>query len=162
MEETRLLSEAEEKAEADVRRLAMRISVGYFLRFIEILSDNSERSLLQVILFLTILRANISTLDADPEASRQFAALQAIPPDELRRPISISALAASLAIPYETARRQVHTLIDLGLCERVGDEGVIVPARVLEEPRMLQSIERNFVNLKSLVRNLKRAGIDLD
>ena len=156
------MAEPEPPDDEDVRRLAMRISLGYFLRFIEILSDNSERSLLQVVLFLTTLQANIAALHADPESSRQFAGVQAIPPDEMRRPISISALAASLAIPYETARRQVHTMIDLGLFERVGDEGVIVPARVLEQPRMIQSIERNFLNLKALVRNLKRAGIDLE
>jgi hypothetical protein len=162
MEETRQRTEAEEKAQADLRRLAMRISIAYFLRFIEILSDNPDRSLLQAVLFLTVLRANIANLDADPEASRQFAGVQAIPPDEIRRPISVSALAASLAIPYETARRQVHTMIDLGVFERVGDEGVIVPARVLEQPRMMNSVERNFLNLKALVRNLKRAGIDLD
>jgi hypothetical protein len=160
--EAKEMTAAEQKAEADLRRLAMRISVGYFLRFLEILSDSSEGNLLRIIMFMTILKANVTPLDVDPEISRQFAALETIPPDEIRRPISVSALAASLAMPYETARRQVNTMIDLGLCERVGDEGLIVPSRVLEEPRMLQSIERNYVNLKSLVRNLKRAGVDLD
>lgn len=150
-----------ETGEADVRRLAMRLSVGYFLRFIEILSDVSDRNLVQSIIFLAIQAANVGSLDSDPKESRRYSGVDAIPPDELRRPISIYALAGSLGLPYETVRRQVHKMIDQGIVDRMGD-GVIVPARVLESPQMRRSVERNYQNLKALVRNLHRAGIDLD
>jgi hypothetical protein len=143
----------------DLQRLAMRVSVGYFLRFIEILSDVSNHNLVQSVILLAIMGANVGALDTDPEASRKFAGIDAVPPDELRRPISIYALAASLGLPYETVRRHVHKMIDQGLCERIGDEGVIVPARVLEGPRMLKAVERNFQNLNGLERNLRRAKI---
>lgn len=146
----------------DVRRLAMRLSVGYFLRFIEILSDVSDRNLVQGIILLAIMGANVGALDTDPVASRQFAGLAAIPPDTLRRPISVYALAASLGLPYETVRRHVHKMIAQGVCERVGDEGVIVPARVMEGGQMLKAVDRNFQNLKGLVRGLKRADIGID
>jgi CRP-like cAMP-binding protein len=143
----------------DVQRLAMRLSVGYFLRFIEILSDLANRNLVQSVILLAIMGANVGALDTDPETSRRFAGIGAVPPDELRRPISVYALAASLGLPYETVRRQVHKMIDQGLCERIGDEGVIVPARVLEGPQMLKAVERNFQNLSGLDRNLRRAKI---
>jgi hypothetical protein len=146
----------------DVRRLAMRLSVGYFLRFIEILSDVSGHNLVQGVILLAIMGANIGPLDTDPAASRQFAGMDTIPPDALRRPISIYALAASLGLPYETVRRHVHKMIAQGVCERVGDEGVIVPSRVMEGPVMLKAVDRNFQNLKGLVRGIKRADIALD
>lgn len=145
--------------DADVQRLAMRLSVGYFLRFIEVLSDVAGRNLVQSIILLAIMGANVGALDSDPEASRRFAGIGDIPPDALRRPITVYALAASLGLPYETVRRQVHKMIDQGLCERIGDEGVIVPARVLEGPQMLKAVERNFQNLSGLDRNLRRAKI---
>ena len=151
--------EAPQAEDEDTRRLAMRLSVGYFLRFIEVLQDVSGRNLVQSVILLAIMGANVGALDADPVASKKFAGIDAVPPDELRRPISIYALAASLGLPYETVRRQVHKMIERGICERVGDEGVIVPARVLEGAQMLKAVERNFQNLSGLERSLRRANI---
>lgn len=146
---------------SDDRRLAMRLSVGYFLRFIEVLQEVSGRNLIQSILLLAVLGANVGALDSDPAASRQFAGLAAVPPDELRRPISIYAIAQSLGLPYETVRRQIHKMIDRGIFRRVGD-GIIVPSEVIQSPQMMRSVERNYQNLKTLMRGLNRAGIDFD
>lgn len=49
--------------------------------------------------------------------------------------ISINALAASLARPFETVRRHIHALCDQGLCLRTS-AGVTVPADVHDRPEI--------------------------
>lgn len=77
-----------------------------------------------------IIQANVAPITQDPELSHRYATLDAPPPDELRRPLSVNAVAASLQLPYETVRRRVAAMIADGTCVAT-PKGVYVPAAAL-------------------------------
>ncbi|MDP3869730.1 DeoR family transcriptional regulator [Phenylobacterium sp.] len=83
-----------------------------------------------------------------------------LPPDELRRPVTGVALAATLGIPNETVRRKVKGLIEQGLLVRV-DGGLIVPTQVMASEKMTRLTRASFLNLRRLFIQLRRIGVDL-
>jgi hypothetical protein len=108
---------------------------------------------------LALVQANVAHLD---RAGSGFASLDSVPPDEVRRPVSVLALSASMGLPYETTRRHVAKMVKTGQCQRVKG-GVIVPAAVVEEDtRRSEMLEQNMINLRRLYRNLRNAGVPLD
>lgn len=67
--------------------------------------------------------ANTSHIENDPELRRQYAGL--IEPDWTRRGISRAAAARAMALPFETTRRRINRMIELGvLLER--PDGIIL------------------------------------
>jgi hypothetical protein len=144
---------------ADKFRLSIRLSSEYFLRSIQLLVEFSGGDLVTALVFLAIVSANVSHLNVDgPDAPH--ADSDDVPPDEVRKPISVLALAGSLKLPYETTRRHVAKLLQSGQCERVSG-GLIVPARVLLSARHTEVMGANLTNLRRLFRALNKAGVDL-
>ncbi|MDQ0463375.1 biotin operon repressor [Caulobacter ginsengisoli] len=80
--------------------------------------------------FMTLLRANIRDLGADPELNGR--STEAGPP---RIPISARALAESLSISRETARRYVARLTDMGFCQKT-DAGLFASPGALNRPEV--------------------------
>jgi hypothetical protein len=64
-----------------------------------------------------------------------------------------------LGLPYETLRRQVHRLIEAGVCVRV-EGGLIVPMAVVEQPAAGQAVLANVRYVRQFVRNLQAIGFD--
>jgi hypothetical protein len=143
----------------NLRRIA-RTTNSFHLRTAEVLADAADGDLVRGIVFLGIIQANIQTLNSDLNLSLQYAGVEDIPPDELRRPISVYALAQSLDLPYETARRYVQKLIEDGRCARE-PSGIVVSRTVLAQPAMLAALERNHANLGGFLAALARDGLDL-
>ena len=85
----------------------------------------------------------------------------AVLPDDARKPVSISQVAKSLGMPFETVRKQVHKLIDAGLCVRV-EGGVIVPQTSLQRPEVARAVFANLKVVRQLVRDLRAVGLDVD
>lgn len=85
---------------------------------------------LDAILVMAVNQANIAPLTRDPAARGRYGALDSPAPDEERRPVSISAVAASLALPYETARRRLGRLADRGVCV-LSEAGATIPQSFL-------------------------------
>lgn len=134
-------------------RAAARAGNEYFLRsFLEISEATGGRPLHAVVL-LAMIDANVAHLD-EPTSS-VTAPAQGAPDDSLRRPVSISALAARLGLPYETARRTVLGLHDEGLCERRGRR-YLVPDRTFERLRFQAALQANWYNLRRLVRRTEQ------
>lgn len=148
--------------EKDHGRLALRASTRFFLKSVDLLTRAvSDGDILRGVIFLAIVDANTRHLrPADPVA-QSFAGTADRVPDELRRPISVHALALDLALPYETTRRHVNGLIDQGLCERI-EAGIVVRAEVLERDSMLATHRRNIENHRALFRDLRDGGVDLE
>jgi len=92
-----------------------------------------HRDFHDALILLAVVQANVAPLMRDPDAQRAYAAAGAPPPDELRRPVSINAIAHSLRLPYETVRRRLLRLAKADACE-ISADGVIVPARELATP----------------------------
>lgn len=90
--------------------------------------------LLEPLVFAAVVQANQAALRADPELDRRFAGSGETLPDELRRPISIHAVAQSLQLPFETVRRRVLRLAreDFLL---MTPAGVYAPAAAIASPR---------------------------
>ncbi|WP_374570435.1 hypothetical protein [Phenylobacterium sp.] len=79
-----------------------------------------------------VVQANIAAATGELDAQLLYGDLDAIPPDAMRRPVSISRLAQGLRLPFETVRRHVKSLCDRGFCE-MHRRGVMVPAAYFEQ-----------------------------
>ena len=151
---------AEAPASADKFRLSVRLATEYFLRSMQLLVEFVGGDLVTALVFLAIVSANVSHLNADGPDGAPHADAADVPPDEVRKPISVLALAGSLNLPYETTRRHVSKLLQTGQCVRVAG-GLIVPARVLLSDRHTEVMGANLANLRRLFRALNKAGVDL-
>ena len=148
--------------EKDHGRLALRAATRFFLKSVDLLARAvSDGDILRGVIFLAVVDANTRHLrPADPVA-RSFADSKDQLPDEMRRPVSVHALALDLALPYETTRRHVNALIEQGLCQRV-EAGILVRAEVLDREGMVATHRKNIENLRTLFRDLRDGGVDLE
>jgi hypothetical protein len=132
------------------------------LRALRLLSDIHGGDLLTAIIGQAIIAANTAHLvDGRKAEPPRFAGRAELPPDELRRPVSVLALAESLGLPFETTRRHVNKLIAAGLCKRVKG-GVILLASAIDSPRNLEATEQNLDYVMSFGRALRRLGLNFD
>jgi len=120
---------------------------------VALLQSVFPNELLKGVIWLAILDANTRYILDEAHPRHDYAAFQQLTPDARRRPVSRSAIAQSLGIPFETCRRQIGLLLAQGLCAEVKG-GLIVPARTLGDPRFLAIGEDNLANLRRLLRRL--------
>jgi hypothetical protein len=145
----------------DTARLVARLSSEYVLRALKVLTEFHGADMVTAVLTQAIIAANTSHLDGRAGEGALYAGLEHTPPDAVRRPISVLALAQSMGLPFETTRRHVNKLVKAGRCVRVRG-GVIVPASVLEHPRTREATMTNVANVRRFVRALKAAGVTAD
>ncbi|MCR5878769.1 hypothetical protein [Phenylobacterium sp. J367] len=105
------------------------------------------------LLVMAINQANILPLTRDPAARRRYGDLASPAPDAERTPISISAIAESLGLPFETARRHIHGLIARGACA-IENSGVIVPSSFLGSPAYLASVMQVYARMRTFYEDL--------
>ena len=140
-----------------VARIVSRLSSEYILRAMQLLVE-AYGEIRTGIIAQTIVTANTAHLDTRGGEGWRYAAIDETPPDEVRRPISIARLAESLGLPFETTRRHVQRLIDMGVCIRV-EGGVIVPRAVLDQPEAAQAALANVSYVRKFVRDVQAAGL---
>lgn len=145
------------EAAGDGARAAVRLGSDYLLRSLQMLGELFDGQVLTALISLAIVQANTTHL----EGSGAYRDLEDLPPDHVRRPVSVLAIANSLGLPYETTRRHIEKMIQSGQATRV-DGGVIVPRAALDSPRHRERLQANLVNLRRLVRGLAAAGLNLD
>jgi hypothetical protein len=150
--------EAAPIGETDKTRLVARLSADYLLRSLKMIGELAEGELLTGLVNLALVQANVGHLD--PTGSG-YDSLEDVPPDRVRRPVSVLALSASLGLPYETTRRHVAKMVETGQCQRVKG-GVVVPTAAVDDPRRNLMLGQNLTNLRRLYRNLRAAGVPLD
>jgi hypothetical protein len=141
-------------------RAAVRITGQFFLRQAALLIDGVGGDLMLGLVYAAITAANTEHMD-DGVKSR-YAELDEAPPDDVRRPISVLALSESLRLPYETTRRYVSRLEELGIAVRVGRAGVIITKAAHERPDAVENIKRSYADVHRFVAALRRAGVDVD
>jgi DNA-binding Lrp family transcriptional regulator len=122
-------------------RLISRISVGFLLDLARI--GRMERDLADALILLTIVQANVAPLARDADLSMTYATYDELPPDDLRRRISVSAIAQSLRLPYETVRRRVAAAAARGACV-VTPQGVYVPGETLNTSQHREMVLRTY------------------
>ena len=130
-----------------------RLILAFALRGMETLNELYGDAVNGIIM-AAIIAINVRHITADPQLAQLYAGEATPPPDPMRRPTAIRALARELGVPFETVRRRVGGLIAEGRVQWL-DDGVIVPSRVLLSDRHLAyniRIVRHFDQmLKTLV-----------
>lgn len=140
---------------------AVRLTQEFLLRSVNLISQISDGDLLEGLVMITIVSANNSHLDRDPATPGRFRGVEDVVPDEMRRPVSVLAIANTLNLPYETTRRYVGKHLAAGRCVRVKG-GVIAIGESLRRDDYHEAIRVNMANLRRFHAALKRAGIKLD
>lgn len=137
-------------------RVAARLATGFALDLVKL--GGFGRDVVDGLLLMAITQANVAQITRNPELQRRFATLDQPPPDDLRRPVSISAIANSLRMPFETARRRVSALIELGVVQTAA-RGVIVPAAPLTSPYYRIGAEAHYRLVRELYLRLRGIGL---
>ncbi|HEY8573273.1 hypothetical protein [Phenylobacterium sp.] len=110
------------------------------------------------LIVLAVNQANIAPLRRDPEARERYGSLDAPARDDERRRVSVSAIATSLSLPFETVRQRIRRLTEHGACA-VGPDGVYVPASFLSSARYLASVLFAYGRLKMMYEELARQDL---
>lgn len=118
----------------------LRLSVSYMLD--QLATARVIFDILDSLIAVAVSQANVAPVNASRELQLRYATYDQPPPDDLRRPISINALAQSLRLPFETVRRRLIKLSLLGVCQSTR-AGVMVPTRALLGPIHHGALERN-------------------
>src|SRR6185295_13738301 len=87
---------------------AMRLWLLFLLDIIEIARGPGQGY--DPLILGVVSSASVATVNQDIRLQLAYATVDRPPPDALRRPVSINAIARSLGLPYETVRRRVVTL----------------------------------------------------
>jgi hypothetical protein len=112
----------------------------------------------EALLVMAINQANIARLTRERDARVRYGGLLSPAPDAERRPVSISSVAHSLGLPFETVRRNVRALSARGVCA-VTEAGVIVPQAFLVSPGYLDTVRIGNERLFALYGALIEAGL---
>jgi len=137
-------------------RLTNRLAMAYLLDAIAIFRGESH--LIDALLTTAISQANVAQISRQADLQVTYAAAEAAPPDEMRRPVSVNALAASLGLPFETVRRRVRGLLERGVCVAV-DGGVVIPTRVVSSPQYFEDTSRAYERLRAFYYQLRELGL---
>ncbi len=157
---TAIKAPSPEELPANVRAV-MRLTTNLFVQAAEMLSRTFDDSFVAGVIFTTIWMSNVRHITYS-NANLEYGGIDDLPPDTMRRPISVHALANSLHMPYETVRRSANRLVRTGVCIRVGNEGLIVPRAVLDEPRFKKTLGALLPQVYGFLADLQRVGYDFD
>jgi hypothetical protein len=139
----------------EIGRALGRASADYLLRSLNLIRKAADGNLLDALICLAVVRGNLAQFLGDESFERAFGALDTVPPDEMRRPVTIRGLADFLDFPYETVRRNVLRLTEKGLLEKRAG-GYVVPVEVARLETWNEIIRDNTINVERLVRAYQR------
>lgn len=137
-------------------RVAARLAVGFALDLVKL--GGFGRDVIDGLLLVAISQANVALITRDPELQRTFATLDHPPPDDLRRPVSVNAIASSLHLPFETTRRRVAALVKAGVLQST-TRGVILPQAPLNSVFYRMAAGANYELLRTLYFRLRKIGL---
>jgi hypothetical protein len=135
-------------------RVAARLATGLALDLVKLAGFG--RDVVDAVLITAIAQANAAQITRSPELQRKYATLDLPPPADLRRPVSISAVAHSLRIPFETARRRIAALAKLGLV--VQTTGGVLVSTGHDNPRFRILAEAHYALVRDLYCRLRTMG----
>lgn len=135
----------------------LRVGVDNFLRMASLLLEAFDGELLTAVVFLAVSQASVSHLNNGVRVA--LPGPDGVAPDHMRRPVSVSAVAASLDLPYETVRRHVVKLVEQGLLTRDGLRGVYVPSAAFETESLRRLASGNAASLRLMQAVIARSGM---
>lgn len=137
-------------------RVAARSAIGFALDLVKL--GGFGRDVIDGLLLMAIAQANVALITRDPDLQRAYAGLDQPPPDDLRRPVSINAIASSLRIPFETTRRRVSALVKAEILQST-PRGVILPQAPLNSTFYRMGAEANYALVRNLYFRLRAIGL---
>lgn len=132
-----------------------RASLDYVRDTIEITSAGHE--LIDALIIIAALDANMAPVKRAPDLQQAYGGAEISAPDDLRRPVSVNAVAQSLNLPFETVRRRVRKLAQAGLCV-VGPQGVVVPNSLTTSAADVAAQRGRYDRAGRFYRTLKALG----
>jgi hypothetical protein len=130
-----------------VDRLRLSAGVDYALRLMRVYTDLVGGDPTTALVFIAAAQASTQHVNPKGDVRQNDTFIR----DELRRPITLSALARSLGLPVETTRRHVVRLAKRGLVARTEGGGVIVTSQELDSPEVRAAVLANNVNVSKLL-----------
>ncbi len=95
-------------------------------------------SLLNSLVFLTVLTLNAAPITFDLENAWRYAGADTPPPEQMRRPVPLSSIAQAISLPSETVRRRLVDFQAKGWVEHRPD-GYLLNLDRLQAPEVLAS-----------------------
>ncbi|HEX7887120.1 MAG TPA: hypothetical protein VF474_14180 [Phenylobacterium sp.] len=139
-------------------KLAWRVAPATISFILEVeAASRNARNLVDGLMLAAILAANVSAINNDPDLQIAYATLADAPPEDLRRPVSISAIAHSMRMPFETVRRRIQAMVRAGVLE-VTPKGVLVASGVMRDPRFVGNAFVRHELLKAFYFEMKALG----
>jgi len=132
-----------------------RTSLAYIRDIVRI--TRGDRHFLDALIFTVALDANMTPVTRDRSLLSAYGGAEVSTPDELRRPVSINAVAASLRLPLETVRRRFLNMARAGLCV-IGPQGVIIPREAVTSPTYIAEQRARFARTRDFYQAMKAAG----
>jgi len=120
--------------------------------------SRAREDIVDGLLLAAIQSANVATISGDPELQVAYATMADAPPDELRRPVSVNAIAQSLRMPFETARRRVQRMVRRGLLD-VTSKGVRVSRATLGASPLVDNAMRRHERLQAFYLEVRALGL---
>jgi predicted ArsR family transcriptional regulator len=131
-------------------RMISRAANAYCLAVLEELRRLFDGEMMVGLIFCAIANANARRPGGEAD--------EALGPERPASPITALALAETVGLPRETARRHIKKLAQLGFCEG-GRRGLIVPEPVLSRPAVHATFERTQAGTRRFLHQLALAGV---
>lgn len=144
----------------DRSRTVSRHTLSYILCSISELFRHYDFDPLDLLVIHAVLNANVVQIMKNSDLDEKYKSIEAVEPDVIKQGISRAALSRFLSLPLETVRRRVDRLKKQKIIIE-GKDGLIVSETnrfKFGNNHELQSI--NMVLVKTLLRDLKRAGVN--
>ncbi|THD81769.1 MAG: hypothetical protein E7812_02835 [Phenylobacterium sp.] len=113
--------------------------------------------LLEPLILAAVLEANQALINQDPALQLEYGSQGAAAPDELRRPVSVNAIAESLDLPFETVRRRIGQMAKAGQCV-ITPRGVYAPHAAVTSAAYLAIQASRYARLKGFHLEAVRLG----
>jgi biotin operon repressor len=136
------------------------MSMDYVVAICSAILRGSRHDPIDALILSTVAVANVAHLNTDITLSQAFASIETPEPQGIKRPISRNAVAMSLGLSYETARRRIQELLNEG--SLIEADGGLIGANEVANPEMVKAMaEQNAVLLRRLIRQLREQGIEV-
>ena len=136
-------------------RLALRIANSFLIE--HLMALRGERDFTDALILAALVQSNSAPLAGDMALQQRYGAFEAPPPASIRRPISMSALAASLGLPFETVRRRLKRLAEAGVCE-ICPDGIRYADAMLTSSEHRLTLEAIYAQTRNFYLRLGRTG----
>ena len=144
---------------ADAPLQVARLTTDYLVDGVVMMSRTLEVDTVGALAMQAVGLMNTASLRRDPALGSEFGGLADIPPDHLRRPVSVYSVAKFLRLPYETTRRTLHWLVELGLVHRDDNGAMIVPTEVYARPEIVAGYDRFAQLTQTFLDRLAEYGV---